>query len=298
MYFYLEWNDRRPDKILFLKEKPNDINFENKFKIQSIEHIICGKINPKMEQYNPPLELYYKKVPYLLSHLQKSIRRMNDIISVKTAKHLIDLDYNSFLRRLPIIMLEDVTIHSSFPIIIWLMIATTKGFPMKYEIIKWLLGIIYHLSTCRDVTFYMNKEIKEIPLNEEDEIMLHALRFRKVYGGMKGDMNMIEFYTQLLYSKNIKINEDKIPIIKIPLKRLRKKEWIIEANDFHCNHYIIDYLEKRHPKLKKDYIKLLIWNFSSSQNNRILKENDSKQENDWDKIYLDVINYQKKCRFY
>ena len=73
---------------------------------------------------------------------------MEDVKSVQTAKHIIDLDCNSFLRRLPIIMIEDVTLHESFPIIIWLMIAYYKGFEIKNEIVKWLLGVVYCLSVC------------------------------------------------------------------------------------------------------------------------------------------------------
>ena len=42
---------------------------------------------------------------------------MEDVKSVQTAKHIIDLDCNSFLRRLPIIMIEDVTLHDHFQLL-------------------------------------------------------------------------------------------------------------------------------------------------------------------------------------
>ena len=90
---------------------------------------------------------------------------MDDIKAVQTSKHLIDLDCNSFLRRLPIIMLEDVTLHSSFPIIIWLMIASSKKYQLKLEMIKWLLGVVYYLSNETSKQMYF-KEEKEYQWDE------------------------------------------------------------------------------------------------------------------------------------
>ena len=61
-----------------------------------------------------------KKNQYLMSHLQKCVRRMETKKAVQTAKHLIDLDIHSFLRRLPIIMVEDVCYMDSFIVLIWM----------------------------------------------------------------------------------------------------------------------------------------------------------------------------------
>lgn len=296
MYFYLEWNDKRPSCVKLLMERPNKINFENKFKIKSVEYIICGYINPDFKDYEIN-KIKYSKTNYLLSHLQKAVRKMDDIKSIKTAKHLIDLDYNSFIRRLPIIMLEDVNIHSSISVLIWLMIANTKGFQKKDQIIKWLLGIVYHLAKSPEKTNYSNKEIKEIKIDEED-IILQCLRFRKAYGGMKGDLNMIEYYIHLLKDNKINVNNDKIKIIKLEVGDLRKKDWIIEANDFHCNRYIISYVHKKYPSYQKEYIKKLIWLFSSSYNSREKIEKDKDLEKDWNVISDFVKNYQSNCIYY
>tara|TARA_Y100000389_G_scaffold176648_1_gene188321 strand:+ start:2229 stop:3125 length:897 start_codon:yes stop_codon:yes gene_type:complete len=298
MFFYLEWINKRPDKITLTDEKPDNINFQSSFKIKKKEYIICGNINPEFREYLKPIKLPYRKPQYLLSHLQKCIRRMEDVKSVQTAKHIIDLDCNMFLRRLPIIMIEDVTLHSCFPILVWLMIAYSKKFTMKNEIIKWLLGVVYLLSVCKEKTYY--EKIKdEIDIsNKKDDIMINTLRFRKAYGGMYGDMEMIEYYTLLIMNDKIQINNEKIPLVKISMESLQKKEWIYQANDFHCNRSIIPQVKKYFPKMEYEYIKELIWNFSSSQNNRIIVEYDKKQFDDWEKIKKVVKYIQKTCIYY
>jgi len=299
MFFYLEWIDKRPKCIHLLGEKPNKLNFESVFKVGKEEHIICGFINPDFIKYYPPVKKQYSKNQYLLSHLQKCVRRMDDIKSVKTAKHILDLDMTSFLRRLPIIMLEDVTIHECFPILIWLMIADTKKFEMKQEIVKWLLGVVYHLATCKEVTFYTNTEIEELYIEDRHDIIINTLRFRKAYGGMKGDMNMIEYYTQLVFYENFKPNNEKIPLVKIEMEPLLKTEWVYQANDFHCNRSIITQVQRYFPKYDKEYLKQLIWNFSSSHNHRILRDkNDTKQIHDWGIIERVVKKIQKSCIYY
>jgi len=296
MYFYLKWEDRRPDTIKLTNEIPEKLNFSETFKVKEEEVTICGWINPSFHTYYPPVKKTHKKSQYLSSHLQKCIRRMDDVKSIKTAKNFIDLDYTSFIRRLPIIMLEDVCLHESFPILIWLMISNTKGFKLKVNIFKWLLGVVYHLSKCNEKTFY-SKINNEITIDNKEDILANTLRFRKCYGGMDGDMCMIEYYTQNL--KNITVNTDKIFIIKNTIEGLDNGEWLIEANDFHCNKYILNYIQGKFPKYNKEYIKKLIWIFSSSLNNRTYPlKYTTKELNDWETIQKKVRVYQKRCIYY
>jgi hypothetical protein len=295
MYFYLEWLEKRPSKIILINEQPEKINFLEKFKIKKTEYVLCGLINTNFTEYEKN-EPSYTKNQYLSSHLQKCIRRMDSVKSVQTAKHFIDLDSNSFLRRLPIIMLEDVTIHESFPILIWLMIAHSKKFKLKNEIVKWILGVVYYLSIYPNKTFY-EKEKNEIEINSDD-IILNTLRFRKAYGGMNGDMEMIEYYTQKIFEDKIKIDSTKINIIKY-VDNLSKKNWLYQANDFHCNRFILKKVHNLYQSFSEDYIKQLIWIFSSSENKR--EKNiiiDKEKEKDWKKIEKIVKKIQKSCIYY
>ena len=296
MYFYLEWLEKKPSIILMTNERPSNINFESQFKIDKKEFIICGNISENFKNYEYPKEIKYRKNQYLSSHLQKCIRRMNTIKSIQTAKHFINLDLNSFLRRLPIIMLEDVCIHESFSILIWLMIAISKKFQIKNEIIQWLLGIVYYLSQETKKQFYLNHDRKELDFNKNDHIIYQTLHFRKKYGGMKGDMNMIEYYKHLFNQDKLEIKNDKINLMKLYIDDLEYKDWIYQANDFHCNRFIIHKIKIYFPEYSEEILKRLIWIYSSSYNKRIHKE---KEENkDWDKIKKRVKYIQKNCQFY
>jgi len=66
--------------------------------------------------------------PVLKSMLQKSIRRRKPLPAVRVAMELIDKAWGEFVRRLPIIVLEDATLHPDLPLLVWIMIAHSKGF--------------------------------------------------------------------------------------------------------------------------------------------------------------------------
>ena len=194
-------------------------------------------------------------------------------------------------------MLEDVTIHESLPVLVWLMIANTKGFKLKREIVKWLLGVVYHLSTCDEFVNYEHYK-GDVAVGYDDDMILNALQFRKAYGGMKGDMMMIEYYKQKIITKDILVNKGKVNIIKLDLGDLEYKDWIKSANDFHCNRYMIQYV-KRSCDFTEDHLKSLIWEFSSSFNKRHPKKvHDSEEINDWNKIKDIVYKFQKNCKYY
>ena len=197
-------------------------------------------------------------------------------------------------------MLEDVTIHESFICIIWLMISVSKGFLLKHEMVKWLLGVVYYLSCEKKKTFYNNKDIEEISIDKDiQEIdILQCLRIRKAYGGMKGDMNMIEYYVHLIYHGKETVLYDKIPRVQLNMDNLEKNEWLYEANDFHCNRYVLDQVKDYFPEMRKEEIKELIWIFSSSLNHRVVVVKCEKMRQKWGKIEKVVRRIQKNCKYY
>ncbi|KAL7576622.1 hypothetical protein ACA910_005560 [Epithemia clementina (nom. ined.)] len=62
-------------------------------------------------------------VPVLKSMLQKSIRRRRPLPSVRIAMELADKSTGDLLRRLPVIVLEDSTLHPDYAFLVWLLMA-------------------------------------------------------------------------------------------------------------------------------------------------------------------------------
>jgi len=297
--FYLEWTNKRPSFCEFRDSIPDNSNFTCHVKIRGFNEIfeeitLYGLIGKELEDYKFVKSPFTKR-SYLLSHLQKCIRKMNHDKSIKTAKHLIDLDITSFLRRLPIIMFEDVIPHDSLPILIWLMIAVTKGFQMKTPMIQYLLGVVYFLSSCPKHDEY--SFIKETNLSLiGNNLYFKSLLIRISYGGMVGDMQMINYFIELWYDKFLngeKINDSKIRYINHELDHLKMEEWYLSANDFHCNHTLIPNVKKQYDIYEEEYIKSLIWNYSSSYNRRITSHYEDGEFKDWS-IIRNFVRFQQR----
>ncbi|KAG7357530.1 hypothetical protein IV203_002218 [Nitzschia inconspicua] len=87
-------------------------------------------------------------VPVLKSILQKSVRRRKPLPSVRVAMELWDKSQVELLRRLPIIVLEDTTLHPDMPLLVWLMMASSKGYIIPPLLTKRLFGIVYEIASC------------------------------------------------------------------------------------------------------------------------------------------------------
>ncbi len=325
-YFYLQWYDKKPKvQAHFLNEKPKLCNFKKTFiwKDSNIEITLCGHFEHLRDiDTNDPItyshlykldkEKKYKNVGYLKSLLQKAIRRKNPSVAVKCAFHYMTLDIQDFLRRLPIIMIEDTCVHEVFPTLVWFMIASTMpDFKFDRVIYEYLMGIVSVLS---NIPIYHNISIKSMDekndikkilyaANKKDSMvqsLIYSLLLRKAYGGMKCDMNMLENYANYWNqpdsnTSNYLLKNAVRPIMLASINTLQLNEWIIEAIDFHCAPQIIRYIKEEYPEFNEEYIQQLIWNYSSKTNVRI-KEDIKKEykREDWEKIK----NYVKRVQYY
>ncbi len=319
-YFYLYWNDKKPKvQAQFLKEKPKLINFKHTFVWNNTEIILCGYfdflINQDDNIFKPEKEKKYKNIGFLKSLLQKAIRRGNVDIAVKSAYHYILLDLQDFLRRLPIIIIEDSTLHEVYSTIIWLMVASNiKESSIIFEkvIYEYLIGVIYVIakSPLYHSLFKESEEIKEFKFdilkedvnkkNEPLKSLIYSLMVRKAYGGMKCDLLMLEKYAQIwnhLNSDSKYLNKSVIrPIMLESIPQLQLNEWLIEAIDFHCAPQILTYVHEEYEEYSEEYIKDLIWHYSSKNNIRIKEYNipNDIYSSDWNKIKA----YVKRVQYY
>ena len=288
----------------WLYQQPDHIRFSLNIKWNKVPITICTNL-PQKDDYQIPGENKYnlKHMTFLKSNLQKCVRRGLNEKAIKTAYHMMKLNLNEFLRRIAIIVLEDVTLHSSFSTIVWLTAATSsKKFPFKptKHIIDWLLGVVDLLCNIKEAD-KIKKDKKEYSLTElNDYNLLYSLQLRKSYGGMGGDMNMLNYFTGYWlekFKKDEKCNETEIKLIdSSTITMLKLDEWKLDGEnccgiDFHCAPYIIDNLSKKYGYSEGE-LKTVIWNCSSGINYR-KKNYISKNDSDiWDKIKEDYFKEQ------
>lgn len=325
-YFYLEWQDKKPKAhATFHAEKPKKMNFKHTFHWNGVqkgfEMTLCGYFDYLLDvdpSDTSPLcklekEKKYKNSGFLKSLLQKSIRKGDPNLTVQSAYHLMHLDFDDFIRRLPIIMIEDTSAHVSFSTLIWLMIAASSvsGFKFDRTVYEYILGVAF---VCCSTPVYhalppaaakgedalqqplSRKLIKYNALKEPYKSLCYALQLRRAYGGMVCDMEMLDKYAEE-WCRIADISAEtakwlqKTPVRPIQLASvpaLMLSEWDLSAIDFHCAPQMIDYIVAEFPEFegKGELVKKLIWHYSSKINKRIkvsAPSRDYKAE-DWNKI--------------
>jgi len=295
-YFYIKWTNKYvPKECYWCNKKPELINYETTINWKSLNkkiHVV-GYFEDNDSGFKLKEKKYYN-IPYMKSLLQKAIRRGNKNVAVKSAFHFIKMDTLAFLRRLLIIMIEDVIIHESFNTILWLMIVISSDnkYRIKNYMVKYLLGVILVLTTTKKKllikdsydTFDLITFLNNIESNHPNKNIINSLCLRKEYGGLKSDMLLIEKYVQYLYNNdNSKYYNTKIRPIELMIQNLNLDDWIFEAIDFHCDKKIIEYIHNKYGYSEKK-IEKIIWHNSSKINYR------EKQE----KLYIQEYNIIKK----
>ncbi len=207
-------------------------------------------------------------VPLLKSNLQKAIRRGSILEAIQSALAILQRDPMEFFRRLPIIYIEDVCLMDSYPILVWFMMVE-KEHELDSMDIDLLLRIVKHMCDC--VIYYddsgnyiTNMELTPLVLEHNDAI--RSVYYRSLYGGTKGDMNMLlnSIYYYLAHPRDIQttlyeeMDYDNIGSTVSILK---------EAIDFHCFPQMLRILEKQCGADKQE-IKRLIWVVVSAINLR------------------------------
>jgi hypothetical protein len=212
----------------------------------------------------PTFESCY--IPLLKSNLQKAIRRGLVNIAVTTALALLQREPIELLRRLAIIFIEDVCLMDSYPIIVWLMIAD-KDYTLTSYDIDIVLRIIKSLCECKEYFSYdfdckmvFTHDLLE---NIECHNELLALYYRSLYGGMKGDIEMLCCAIKYYINNPTKIIKTVFNVIDCPFEL----EILDEAIDYHPFPLMINMLCKK-TTLDIKTIKELIWSVESGYNIR------------------------------
>lgn len=182
----------------------------------------------------------------LKSILQKAVRRRNSEAAKRVAATIMALSMDDLLRRLPIIMVEDSLFNPEFVVIVFLMMAHSKGYRIPISLLHTCVKFAEDIADCRhkepeisegEGTAGCQEKEEDGEDGEEDDeetipavpkSLALALLFRCSYGGMRGDMQMLvnaakrtltRFRSSQLRSKKGSINSKLllIPSIKSSL---------------------------------------------------------------------------------
>lgn len=259
--------------------KPSVITFTKQINLRSLGPIDIVSISPPEPPYSFIPSMQKKNFPVYKSNLQKCIRRRLSDNAVRTAYAMMSCDLPNFLRRLPIIILEDVLPHPCIIVLTWFAMACSKGYLLSCKQVGYILGIVY--SMC-EIEFYHPYSSKdklifnwELPENISPVManLLWALEFRKAYGGMKCDTEMIN-YLQGLYLDKFGEIKDYLNSIKInrinlnSLEKCDKQDIILEGIDYHCYGWLPSKLVDAFPEYSEYEIKGAIWFHRSRINKR------------------------------
>lgn len=200
--------------------------------------IACGRLPRDIEPVgNPECHMASEwnknahRISFLKSHLQKTIRKGNPGLAVRTCKELLQRDVLQVVRRLSIIMVEDVDLHPSFNILLWWMIILSKQVSDKKKqglgdvlqagdvpscLLEWLLGLTHMLCVQPHRSIFDTHD-EQLPTIWQSVQILHPLHsietrpttqehtecasdvkntlcsvmLRASYGGLKDDMVLL-----------------------------------------------------------------------------------------------------------
>lgn len=334
-YFYIDWNDSNPRATWVLK-KPKDSSFSATVKWYHIgDIIICCKNRQTINDLEPSIKEDLEKInsklfdekrqllSFMKSHLQKCIRRQKHIEALKSAKELLFLDKNEFLRRISIIMFEDVKLKYYFVNFVWLMVACSKGYLLEEYHLDYLFKYIYDMSYENEFDSYNNEDerilkngvdkfIDNVNINknisEEKKDVLYCIGLRISFGGMSGDLDMLCYYAEqylhFFEKKENDIKDYNINLCKdinakyvLGLNFEKIEDFIYQGVDYHCFPGIIkDIKEETGYKYSDEQLKICIWEYNSKfnerKNNTVNKSVLSKIRLIWENINKILVKHQ------
>ena len=270
--------------------------------------VACGEI-PKDEEKTPVQECRLssmhknaKRVPFLKSHLQKTIRKGLTGLAVRTCKELMQQDVLQVVRRLSIIMVEDVELHPAFNILLWWTIMLSKqvsenklqggGEVLQTDdvplcLLEWLLGLTHILCECKHRVRFDStpkhlptlwQSVQQIHTKQHTSVSqmhntLWSVMLRASYGGLKGDVALLcavmnAYLQQSDTSKQSPFwNTPVRPIVYRTVEPLEIHTWDLDAIDFHIARHILSKMEEWVADERVD-VKRMMWENGSSRNVR------------------------------
>jgi len=229
-------------------------------------------------------------IPILKSNLQKAVRRFESEVAMASAAAILwygKEGFSELVRRLGIIYIEDVCLIDHYCIVCWLMIASAKSYVPSY-LDEWILiqiagdlartNHVYeddkHPTNREGMVFdsgEVDKQYKNVHELQTSNDAIKCVYLRSLYGGMKGDMVMLQRSVNNYIDRNR--NEPFNTSCWEEIERCVPDELEIlsVAIDFHPLPHMLSWIEKQispERQVSKDTIKHMIWFVYSGVNYR------------------------------
>ena len=262
-FFYIDWTKASNNEIPiaeWLEEKPKGVTWSQMIKWKNVGDIlVCCTDNKSFSENDSnnlnietQLKLINRKswdekkslMNFLKSHLQKCFRRKKNIEALRSSYEMMLININELLRRVCIIIFEDVRLKNYFPTMVWLMAAVSKGYQLQSYHINLELKFINDLclddgyNDLSELTKYDNHFQKvdvrnlllEIESNDlltnEQKSFIYSIGLRIGFGGREGDMQMIFDYSLIWYNKFKLNSKEKNPENEVQTLDLIKSEFV------------------------------------------------------------------------
>ena len=210
---------------------------------------------------------------FLVSLLQKAVRRSNADSAVSAAHELVHFHASSLVRRLVVIAVEDVCIDAHAPTLVFYMMCLARHILLNEDDVDWLMhyarALALHVrrdeeGPTDDVRLGSSFHTWQAASQRGDSVSL-ALIARAAYGGMDGDI-------RLLLGAAAVDNREAPSLVAWPSPRtipprLTMGLVILDAVDFHCEPRMLVDLARQY-RVSVDRIRAAIWTNASCINVR------------------------------
>lgn len=278
--FCLTWEEDQPCVFLHRRENAQFVKASNlRYKNANFEISLYASPEFMSAQTFPSSTFKLEGVPFLKSLMQKAVRRGFLEQAIFASYNLLQLDYMILYRRLPIIMIEDVCMHTGFGALVWHMMA---NLPPSAKFTQWILGLVKLLCEVAHATDY--DKIDHLPKIISEDPMVWCAIIRIEYGGLKGDVQMLKYIVHELNSNKMTILDTAINAyvdgIRVP------NMWMYEAIDFH----IMPSILCMECAFRSEEVKKMMWCNSSSLNFR--RQTVPYRIEDWKTIVYSIRKLQ------
>ena len=214
-----------------------------------------------------------QSIPYLKSHLQKCVRKGLAPQAVATTKQLLKLSVVEGVRRLAVIMVEDVALHpQAMGVLLWWTVvlahrlkgrgqgATLRCVDVPLWLCEWLLGLVHVLCTHPVFVRLPNTRPRPTPWQRVQGLdgdastvspyhrdAMYSLYLRATYGGLKGDVALLEQAAEALWRGETTtglLAAPVRPVVWDSVGALPVHAWDLDAIDFHVVPRLFELVER------------------------------------------------------